>query len=359
MSHLQSFKTTLSSLGIDGALISSEAGQRYLSDFPFSDGFLFITADRAYLLTDSRYIEAAKEQVSGFEILLPEKRMTDTLAELISEHKIDRLALEEDSVSYSDYQAFSEKLSPAKLCTGASKILSELRAVKSPEEIERIAKAQTITDRAFSHILNFISNHLNTVTEQEMALELEFFMRKQGSEGVAFDTIAVSGSASSRPHGVPSNDKLRRGFLTMDFGAKVDGYCSDMTRTVVIGKADEELKKIYHTVLAAQKNALEHIRAGMLCRDADELARSVIREAGYGDAFGHSLGHGVGLLVHEAPSLSPKAKEDSVLKIGNVVTVEPGIYLEGKCGCRIEDMIAITENGIRNFTKSQKELIEL
>ena len=359
MSHLKIFQEALASLSLDGALISSEAGQRYLSDFPFSDGYLLITPEDAYLLTDSRYVEAAKEKAMGFEILLPEKRMTATLAELISEHKIDRLALEEDAVSYSDYHTFSEKLTPAKLCTGASKILSELRAVKTPKEIGRIAKAQEITDRAFSHILNFIASNLATATEQDVALELEFFMRKQGSEGVAFDTIAVSGPASSRPHGVPTNVKFRRGFLTMDFGARVDGYCSDMTRTVVIGKADEELKKIYHTVLAAQENALEHIQAGMLCRDADELARSVIRSAGYGDAFGHSLGHGVGLVVHEVPSLSPKAKEDSVLKIGNVVTVEPGIYLEGKCGCRIEDMVVITEDGILNFTKSSKELIEL
>ncbi|MBO5939353.1 MAG: aminopeptidase P family protein [Clostridia bacterium] len=358
MSHLQTFQTALASLGIDGALISSEVNQRYLSDFPFSDGYLLVTPEHAYLLTDSRYAEAAREQVRDFKILLPKKKMTDTLAELISEHRIAKLALEEDSVSYSDYQDFCKALAPAGLLSGASKILRELRAVKTPDEIERIAKAQEITDRAFTHILNFISTNAN-VTEQEVALELEFFMRKQGSDGVAFDTIAVSGPASSRPHGVPSDAKLRRGFLTMDFGARVDGYCADMTRTVVIGKADEELKTIYSTVLAAQRNALEQIHEGMLCRDADELARSVIREAGYGDAFGHSLGHGVGLDVHEAPSLSPKAKEDSLLKVGNVVTVEPGIYLEGRCGCRIEDMVAITENGIRNFTKSTKELIEL
>lgn len=359
MSHLQKFQEALGGLGLDSALISSEAGQRYLSDFPFSDGYLLVTPDRAYLLTDSRYVEAAKEQVRGFEILLPKNTISETLRELISGNRIARLALEEDSISYSDYQTFSEKFAPAKLCTGASKILSELRAVKTPDELERIARAQEITDQAFSHILNFIANKFNTATEQEVALELEFFMRKQGSEGVAFDTIAVSGPASSRPHGVPSAVKLRQGFLTMDFGAKVDGYCADMTRTVVIGKATEEQKKIYATVLAAQKNALDKIHAGMLCRDADELARSVIRNAGYGDAFGHSLGHGVGLFVHEAPSLSPRAKEDSILKVGNVVTVEPGIYLEGNCGCRIEDMIAITEDGILNFTKSEKELIEL
>jgi len=360
MSHLQKFQAALASLELDGALISSEINQRYLCDFPFSDGYLLITPERAYLLTDSRYIEAAKESVRGFEILLPKNTMTDTLAELISEEKISRLVLEEESVSYSEYQRLSEKFSEAKLLSGASKLLGELRAIKTPEELDRIARAQEITDRAFSHILDVISNNLNTATEQDVALELEFFMRKQGSEGAAFETIAVSGSASSRPHGVPSNVGLRKGFLTMDFGARIDGYCSDMTRTVAIGKADEEMKKIYATVLAAQQNALAKIRAGMLCRDADELARSVICNAGYADAFGHSLGHGVGLLVHEAPSLSPRAKDDSILAVGNVVTVEPGIYLEGRCGCRIEDMIAITADGsIRNFTKSPKELIEI
>ena len=220
-----------------------------------------------------------------------------------------------------------------------------------------IAKAQEITDLAFSHILNFISPN---VTEREVALELEFFMRKQGSEGVAFPTIAVSGPASSRPHGVPSDVPLRQGFLTMDFGAKIDGYCADMTRTVVIGKADEEMKRLYATVLSAQEAALSEIHEGMRCRDADEIARSIIRNAGYGEAFGHSLGHGVGMLVHEKPNLSPRADENSRLEAGNVVTVEPGIYLEGRFGCRIEDMIAINADGsVHNFTKSPKHLIEI
>lgn len=359
MTHLQAFQAELSAKHLDGAIISSEVGQRYLTSFPFSDGFLLITPDSAHLLTDSRYIEAAKEAVKNFEILLPERTMLDTIAELIATKKLAHIAIEEDEISFAEYERFSKKLSEVTLLAGASKILCEQRAVKNAEELDCIARAQEITDRAFEHILTFISNNLNTATEQEVALELEFFMRAQGSEGVAFDTIAVSGSASSRPHGVPSAVKLRRGFLTMDFGARIGGYCSDMTRTVVLGKTTEEERTIYQTVLAAQQNALEHIRAGMPCRDADELARSVIRNAGYGAAFGHSLGHGVGLVVHESPSLSPRAKEDSVLTPGNVVTVEPGIYLEGNCGCRIEDMVAITENGIRNFTKSTKELIEL
>ena len=357
MSHLQELQAILSTQEFDGIIISSELNQRYLSDFDYSDGYLLITPKHAYLLADFRYIEAAKEQVKEFEVLRPKGSMTEALRELIKSHGLNQVALEDDTLSYADYQRLSQAFPDCTLTTGASTLLNSLRAVKSPEELERIAKAQEITDLAFSHILNFISPN---VTEREVALELEFFMRKQGSEGVAFPTIAVSGPASSRPHGVPSDVPLRQGFLTMDFGAKIDGYCADMTRTVVIGKADEEMKRLYATVLSAQEAALSEIHEGMRCRDADEIARSIIRNAGYGEAFGHSLGHGVGLLVHESPSLSPKAKEDSILKRGNVVTVEPGIYLEGKYGCRIEDMIAIDHDGkIRNFTKSPKHLIEL
>ena len=357
MSHLQKLQAALASLELDGIIISSELNQRYLSDFDYSDGYLLITPKNSYLLADFRYIEAAKEQVKEFETLRPKGSMIDAMKELMAEHGMSRIALEEDAVSYADYQRFSKAFPHVTLTTGASALLTSLRAVKAPKELERIAKAQKITDLAFEHILNFISPN---VTERDVALELEFFMRKRGSEGVAFNTIAVSGPASSRPHGVPSDIKLRQGFLTMDFGARIDGYCADMTRTVVIGKADEEMKRLYTTVLSAQEAALSKIHEGMRCRDADEIARLIIRNAGYGEAFGHSLGHGVGLLVHESPSLSPKAKENSVLKRGNVVTVEPGIYLEGRYGCRIEDLIAIDHDGtVRNFTKSPKHLIEL
>ena len=196
------------------------------------------------------------------------------------------------------------------------------------------------------------------MTEREVALELEFFMRQQGAEGMAFDVIAVSGSASSLPHGVPRNTRLEKGFLTLDYGAKVHGYCSDMTRTVVLGRADAEMKRLYETVLEAQSEALAYLSEGVSCKDADGVARAIINGAGYRGCFGHSLGHGVGRYIHEEPRLSSSAKED-LLVCGNVVTVEPGIYISGKYGCRIEDMVAITHKGIYNFTKSKKELIEL
>ena len=361
MTQLQRFKKSLQDKKFDGAIISSELNQRYLCDFPFTDGYILVTQNKSYLLTDFRYEEAIKKSVCGFEIICPEKGMSDTVSELIKSEKAKRVAVEEDSISLRDFNTFSKKLNGiAALEAGASEILLSQRAVKLDYEIERIKKAQSITDSAFSYIVEFISQNKNTLTERDVALELDYFMQKNGAECPAFETIAVSGDASSLPHGVPRNEKLKHGFLTMDFGAKYNGYCSDMTRTVVIGKADEEIKKVYNTVLTAQKAALEQICGSMLCRDADAIARKIIDDAGYGKAFGHSLGHGVGMFIHEKPNLSPRADEKILLQAGNVITVEPGIYLEGRFGCRIEDMILINPDGkIYNFTKSNKDLIEI
>ena len=356
MSALKRLQEKFETLDADAILVSSELNCRYLSDFVFSDGYLLIEREYAFLITDSRYVEAAKNTVENFEILCPKSSRISAISELVSARNIKVLAIEDEYMSVAEHKRFSDALS-CKLITGASALIGELRRVKTPKELEKIAAAQKITDAAFEHILSFISPD---ITERDVALELEFFMRKMGADGLAFDTIAVSGTSSSLPHGVPSDLKLRRGFLTMDFGAKFDGYCSDMTRTVCIGKADSEMKKVYDTVLSAQHYALENICEGMLCRDADALARDVIKNAGYGEAFGHSLGHGVGLYIHEAPSLSQFASGDSRLERGHVVTVEPGIYLERKFGVRIEDMIAIDHDGsVLNFTKSPKHLIEL
>ena len=357
MSRLEKLQSALAKKNADAAIISSEINQRYISGLLFSDGYILVTQNESYLITDSRYIEIAKRTVRDMNVLLATKPMREMLWDIIKEKQIKSVGVEEDEISLATYKSFKATFDGCKILTGISEILKELRAVKSADELLMIEKAQNITDAAFSHILEFISPNM---TEKDVALELEFFMRKNGADGLAFDTIAVSGAASSLPHGTPSDVKLRAGFLTMDFGARYNGYCSDMTRTVCIGKADEEMRLVYNTVLKAQMTALENIRGGMTCRDADALARDVIREAGYGANFGHSLGHGVGMYIHEAPSISPKANESAVLKAGNVITVEPGIYLEGKFGCRIEDMIAIKDDGsIRNFTKSRKELIEI
>ena len=357
MSKLTKFQAALGKINVDGAIISSELNSRYLSGFNYTDGYLLVFPEKAYLLADFRYIEAARTSVKDFEIVLTERGMLPAIDKIAKENGVTRLAIEEESVSCAEFERMKESLEGVELISGASDILTKQRQVKDADELELIAHAQSITDAAFEHILGFITPDK---TELEVALELEFFMRSKGAEGVAFDTIAVSGCSSSLPHGTPADKKLSRGFLTMDFGAKYMGYCSDMTRTVVIGKADEDMKKIYNTVLSAQLAALDKICEGIGCREADSIARTVITDAGFGKCFGHSLGHGVGMFIHETPSLSPKSKEDSVLRRGNVVTVEPGIYIEGKYGVRIEDMVAIDLDGsVRNFTKSTKELIEI
>ena len=358
MSHLSTFRQSLLEAGFEGAIVSCKQHQRYLSDFDFDDGLVLVTGSTAYLLTDFRYIEAARAQCSReLEVLQPAHGLLPCVRELLEAGGCRRVAIEESPLSYAEYQSWCDLLPGVSLESGASRLLPRQRETKTDEELACMAKAQALTDAAFAHILNFIRPDM---TETDVALELEFFMRKNGADGLAFDTIAVSGSNSSRPHGVPRHRKLEKGFLTMDFGARVNGYCSDMTRTVVIGKADGEMKRLYGTVLQAQLAALEAAAEGASCAGLDRIARDIIDGAGYAGTFGHSLGHGVGLFIHENPRLSPKAAPGEVLRRGNVVTFEPGIYLEGKYGCRIEDMVAIRPDGsVLNFTKSPKELIEL
>jgi len=343
----------------EAVLISSQTSQRYISGFDYTDGYILILRESVYLLADFRYIEAAKAQVSSdiFEVVMPEGKMLSEIALLCAVNGIKKLYTEESALTCSAFERMKNVLKDVSLLHGASDAIDSQRREKFSFEIEKISRAQSITDKAFAYILGILDPKM---TEVEVALELEFFMRRNGAEAVAFDTIAVSGTASSRPHGVPRNIPLERGFLTMDFGARVDGYCSDMTRTVAIGKADDEMKRLYNTVLSAQLAALDVICEGVECKAADTVARDIINNAGYEGRFGHSLGHGVGMFVHESPRLSQSAKDGERLTKGCVVTVEPGIYIEGKYGCRIEDMIAIDNDGkFINFTKSPKELIEI
>ena len=343
----------------DGAfLIFSSENRFYLSRFQYEDGYLLIFKERAFLLTDFRYAEAAHMHADpAFEILCPQGGMACALRDLVKGEGARELMIEEEHATVALQARLEKKLEGVMLSAGVSAILAALRATKDESELAAIAKAQEITDAAFSHILGFLKP---SVREIDVALEIEYFMRQRGAEGVAFHTIAVSGSASALPHGVPRDLPLERGFLTMDFGARVGGYCSDMTRTVVIGRADAEMKRLYRTVLSAQQAALDMAAGGVSCRALDLAARELIDGAGYRGCFGHSLGHGVGIDVHEAPRLSRGAGELEVLIPGNVVTVEPGIYVAGKHGCRIEDMIAVNADGsMTNFTKSTKELIEI
>ncbi len=353
MSKIEKLRNKMKEIGVDAVIVFDELNQHYLSDFEFTDGFLLITERKAYLVTDFRYYEMALKAVDKeFEILMPEDR-TEFINKALAEDECSVLGFEGGSVSYSVYKSYCEKHPHIKFESIGS-VIEDIRQIKDASEIEKMQRAQDITDKAFSHILSMITPDM---TELDVAVELEYAMRKNGASAFAFSTIAVSGDASSLPHGAPRNVKLRPGFLTMDYGAKVDGYCSDMTRTIVIGRADDDIKKLYNTVLTAQLSALEYLKAGADCGVADGMARDIIN-VDYNGAFGHSLGHSVGLFIHEKPSLSFKSYGRK-LRAGEVVTVEPGIYLFGKYGCRIEDMVAITDDGIHNFTHSTKELIEI
>lgn len=335
---------------VDGALIVSPENRRYFTGFDASDGFLFITKSGSVFLTDSRYIEAAKDKIICCEV----EEQKGKLMDYAKRFNCKVLAVEADRLTVTQLKNLRKALHGIKLTTvGTDKIINSFRAVKNEAEIENICKAQRIAEAAFDHILGFIKVG---VTEKEVALELDHYMLSHGADSLSFETIAISGANTSKPHGVPTDKKIEHGdFVTMDYGAVVNGYHSDMTRTVAVGAASDEQKKIYTIVFEAQLAVLRVLKNGVKCSDADKAARDVITEAGYGEYFRHSAGHGVGIEIHEKPFISPKST--ATLRSGNVVTDEPGIYIPGKFGVRIEDMALITENGCKNLTKAPKELI--
>ena len=350
---LSLFRQALQRREIEAAIVLDEKNIGYLCEYFFTDGLLYIDSQSAYLITDSRYTEEAEKKASSeFSVVMPHDRIA-FLRDVLVSHQIRTLGYESRTMTVEQYHTFERGLSVSFAPIGD--ILSELRAVKTESEISRIKRAQEITDAAYTHILKVLHP---SMTEIDVALELSYFMQKSGAEDKSFDIIAVSGEASAYPHGHARNQPLSAGFLTMDFGCIYQNYCSDMTRTVVIGKADAEMKRLYQTVLTAQEYALAAIKEGITCAGADGFARQHIDREGYPGTFGHGLGHGVGLNIHEAPSLSPYACQRCLIS-GNVVTVEPGIYLTGKYGCRIEDMGVVTLSGFDNFTQSSKELLEL
>ena len=338
------------------ALIISPENRRYFTSFPSSDGFLLVNGERAVFITDGRYIEAAQTYAKNCEVVLQE-RIYPQISQILNEMGCKNLLVESSRMTVSVYNSLKGVLKSTSVSTDDTldKMINSLRSVKTADEIENIKAAQKITDDAFAHILGFIKPG---VTEREIGLELDFYMLSHGGEALSFETIAVSGKNSSMPHGVPSDKKIENGdFITMDYGTVVNGYHSDMTRTVAVGYADDEMKKVYETVLSAQNTCLDSLKAGLSCREGDALAREVIEKAGYGKHFTHSTGHGVGIEIHEFPNLS--SLSDTVLTPGHIVTVEPGIYIPGKFGVRIEDMAVITENGCEDITHSPKELIIL
>ena len=343
---------------VEALLLVDPANMRHIAGFA-GEGYVYLSRGRQVVVTDSRYTLAAGRECPDFEIRdWHGGQYYDVLAELLGEEGVGRFGIEDEYMTVADYARLEKALSEAGVSAESEplgKQVTELRAVKSPEEIEKIRRAEAIGDRAFARLLPELRT---CMTEKQVAARLEFYMKEEGAEGFSFDTIAASGIHSAMPHAVPTDKKIEKGdFLTLDFGCRYQGYCSDMTRTVVFGRADERQREIYETVLRAQKKALEAIRPGLTGKEIDAVARDVIKEAGYGDCFGHSLGHSVGLEIHETPCFS--TKEEQVIRPGMVITVEPGIYVADFGGVRIEDVVAITEDGCENLTHSPKELIEI
>jgi len=341
-------------IGIDAVLITDPYSLRYYTGFRGGEGIAVVTRQSAVLITDSRYTEAAEAE-SDFTVREYGRGVSelDIVMEVLDKDLAQLVGMESESISYILYKKLSERL-PGRL-RELGDLLMIPRQIKTPEEIELLEHAEHIGDMAFSDMLNILKPGM---TELEVAAEIEYSMKKHGAEGLSFDTIAASGKNSSMPHAIPSEKKLESGdFLTMDFGCIYKGYCSDMTRTVCIGKATDEMKTVYNTVLEAQLKVLDELRPGMQCCEVDAIARDYIAEKGYGDYFGHGLGHGVGLYIHESPAFN--MRDESIVRPNMIETDEPGIYLPGKFGVRIEDMILITEDGCRTLAQSPKELIEL
>lgn len=342
----------------EAAIILSDVNRLYFTGFKSSAGLVLITKTRAYLIVDFRYGEAAKQKVKHMDVIVYSS-MSETLKELFKKHKVNKVYFENEGITLKQAENYKKML---ELCdvkfsftNFLDKIIDNLRIIKTDEEISKIETAQKITEEAYLEILNYIKPG---VKEREIALELEYLMRKKGADGVAFDLITITGTNTSHPHGVPGDATVKNGdFFTMDIGVLYDGYHSDMTRTVAVGSVSEKQKEIYNIVLKAQTTTLKEIKAGVSCEYIDSVARNIIKENGYGDCFGHSTGHGVGLNIHETPFVT--VNNNQILSSGMVITCEPGIYIPEQFGVRIEDMVLVTANGIKNFTKVPKDLIIL
>ena len=337
-------------------LVTTDTNRFYYTGFPSSAGAVLITANAAVLLIDFRYFEKAKSAVTSCEVVMSQ-RVDSEIKDLCDKHGIKTLFLEADSTSVRRFDALQAALGDIALQKSDKfdRLTEDMRAIKTPAELALIKQAQKLTDDTFSYILNHIKPGR---TEREIMLDMEFYMRRLGSEGVSFDFIVVSGKNSSLPHGVPTDKPIESGdFITMDFGAVCEGYRSDMTRTVAVGAISDEQQRVYDTVLQAQLAAEKAVRTGVVCKDVDKVARDIIYAAGYEGCFGHGLGHSVGIEIHENPAFNTRC--ETVLKAGMIMTNEPGIYLEDRFGVRIEDMLYVTENGSENLTASEKTLIVL
>jgi len=352
MKNLDKYLTLLTG-EVDGLLLTSRYSRHYGAEFDIAEGVAIVSKKGCRYFTDSRYIESAENGLKGFEVLPVNqfsgyyKRLNDA----ITDFGITTLGYEEYYLTVAELMGYEKNLN-AKLVP-YNKEINGFRGVKEAWELDLMKKAQAITDKAFAEVITRIKPGM---TELELQAELIYCLYKNGGTGLAFDPIVVSGPNTSLPHGVAGDRVLRDGdFITMDFGVLYGGYCSDMTRTVALGHATEEMRKVYETVLAAQTAGIAATRAGVLGRDVDAAARKVIEDAGYGKYFGHGYGHSLGLEVHENPNCNPKG--DTVMEVNMVTSAEPGIYLPGKFGVRIEDVVIFTADGCENITASPKNLI--
>ena len=354
MNHLNQIAEKLPEYGLDAMLIVSEPGERYAVGF-HGQGLVLVTRKGTHYTTDGRYIEAAQAQITGAQVSLvgTGSGHLDQARAYIEAHGLKKVGFESGAVTVDAHARYARAL-PCELVP-AQGLLDGLRASKDGEELSAMRRAQKITDDAFSAMLDFIKPG---VTEREAAARLVYELLRRGGERVSFDPIVAAGTNGSMPHAVPGETVIGPGmFVTMDFGCVVEGYCSDMTRTVAVGEPTEEMRRVYDTVLSAQRAGIAAARAGVPGRVVDGAARKVIADAGYGEYFAHSFGHSLGLEIHEAPNASPT--EDTPLPAGAVVSAEPGIYLPGRFGVRIEDVLIIKADGCEDITRSPKELIVL
>ncbi len=352
MTNLEKY---LSLLGeeVDGLLLTSRYSRHYGSMFDIAEGVAIVSKAGCRYFTDSRYIESAQNGIQEFEVLVTDNAHTyfQRINDAIADFGITKLGYEENYLTVAEFMGYEKNLKAALIPYNAP--IYAFRGAKEAWELERLRKAQAIADKAFAEVLTRI--HVG-MTEKELTAELIYCLLKNGGEGLSFEPIVVSGPNTSLPHGVPGERRIREGdFVTMDFGVLYQGYCSDMTRTVAVGYATEEMKEVYNTVLKAQLAGIAATRPGVKGKDIDAVARAVITEAGYGEYFGHGYGHSLGLEIHEAPNCNPYGEQ--VMVKGNVCSAEPGIYLPGKFGVRIEDCVIFTDDGCENMAKSPKNLI--
>lgn len=340
--------------GVQAVIVTDPYNIRYLSGFSGGEGYLYISRLSRVMYVDSRYTLWAEGECKGCMVETVGTQRYKEVNDRLQKEGIESVALEGNNLTYNMFKEFSDGLA-CKNVTAFSDEIERVRMIKSAYEIEMIEKAESIGDEAFTYILGEIRPGM---TEKEAALLIEMYMRSHGADALSFDVIAASGINSAKPHAVPSDKKICSGdFVVLDFGCMYGGYCSDMTRTIVVGKPDDRQAEIYNIVKRAQQAALDNIKAGMTGKEADAFARDVIGGEGYADCFGHGLGHGIGLYIHEMPRLS--FSSDTALEGGMVVSIEPGIYIDGFGGVRIEDAVVIENDGVRNLTKSSKELISV